>query len=126
MFSSQANSDVRPSLAASIVISGGTAMIPGFQRRLESSLRTLIQTEERYKPLRPLLSSHLVIVPTSFKPNLLSWQGGSAVGGLKIHCQEISAEEYLTRGRVTPDWSSSLLSALHKNDGHDAVATSGS
>ena len=99
------NTDVRATLASSILVTGGTAMIPGFQRRLEVTLRSLIAAEERYVPLRPLLRSSLAFVLTPFKPNLISWAGASAIGPLKIHSHEISAEDFLTRGRQAPDWS---------------------
>ena len=103
------NADVRAVLASSILVTGGTAMIPGFQRRLEASVRSLINGEERYAPLRPLLRSTLAFVLTPFKPNLISWAGASAVGPLKIHSHEISAEEYIIKGRQAPDWSTLQL-----------------
>jgi len=103
------NADVRVALASSILVTGGTAMIPGFQRRLEVTLRSLIGAEERYAPLRPLLRSSLAFVLTPFKPNLISWAGASAIVPLKIHSHEISSEDYLTKGRQAPDWSTMQL-----------------
>lgn len=51
-------------------------MIPGFQRRLAYSLRTLIETQARYESLRILLPN-LNFVTTSFLPNLIGWIGGN-------------------------------------------------
>ena len=100
------NSDLRTPLASSILVSGGTAMLPGFGPRLLASTKALILAEPRYSTLQPLVD-RLRLVETPFKPNLLAWTGGSALGALKVHSQEVTRDQYLSsQTKIAPDWTS--------------------
>ncbi|VDB99282.1 unnamed protein product [Peniophora sp. CBMAI 1063] len=115
--------DLRRTLASSILVTGGTAMLPGFIRRLHSELLRAIASSgssaarppmrpdrprppayDRYAALRPLVP-HLAVLnnpspppPTgrapAFAPATMAWVGGSLAGSLKIGGVELSREKW--------------------------------
>ncbi|KAF8525930.1 actin family [Hysterangium stoloniferum] len=114
--------DLRKGLISSILVVGGTAMLPGFIPRLHSELvRALTPREDQsrapgrrpynpYLALQPLLK-HISILnnpspppPTAakqtagrapaFSPAALPWVGGSLAGALKTGGEEISRERW--------------------------------
>lgn len=99
------NSDLRTPLASTVLLIGGTAMLPGFASRLIDSTVALIQADARYETLRSL-TPKLKVAEHPFKPNLLAWTGGSALGALKVHGQEVTREQYASSDKIAPDWPS--------------------
>ncbi|KAF8135091.1 actin family [Boletus edulis] len=116
--------DLRKTLVSSILVTGGTAMLPGFIPRLHTELlraigstmsrprqgptrsgRPLPPAYDRYAPLRPLVP-HIAILnnpapqpspsaaPPAFAPASIAWVGGSLAGALKTGGVEISREKW--------------------------------
>ncbi|KAG1722571.1 actin family [Suillus lakei] len=115
--------DLRKTLASSILITGGTAMLPGFIPRLHAELlrataplNTLSTgsrpTYDRYASLRPLVPHFAILnnpapVPSSstranmnagkapaFTPATMAWVGGSLAGALKTGGVEVAREKW--------------------------------
>ncbi|EFA79528.1 actin related protein 11 [Heterostelium album PN500] len=85
--------DIRKSLTHSILLVGGTSMLPGFKSRLSQEIEKRLgsslsetntqqqQQNNRYKQLNGL-SNHFEFIKHAFQPNYLMWLGASLVGTL--------------------------------------------
>ncbi|KAI8063445.1 actin family [Gongronella butleri] len=102
-------SDLRKPLTQSLLIIGGTAMVPGFHARLLHTLDAILKSPtpheaRRYHPLMGL-ASHFACLDhksTLFKGNVRGWIGGSLMGSLKLSGKELVKEKF--NGTVA-DWS---------------------
>ncbi|KZV94722.1 actin-like ATPase domain-containing protein [Exidia glandulosa HHB12029] len=111
--------DLRKHMATNIVVSGGTAMLPGFIPRLHqeilhrleepyhspsSSKRPLYDPYASLRPLGPIISILNNPQPPvhalkagkapAFTPAILPWLGGSLAGALKTGGEEITRERW--------------------------------
>ena len=103
--------DCRKTLAENIILVGGGVMMPGFESRLMSELKYLLETEQ-YN--RSLFIKKLAFKKPPVPANYCVWQGGALLGAL-----EILPELSITRDRYhanpyIPDWSTVL--AANKED----------
>ncbi|KAL5008860.1 hypothetical protein ScPMuIL_014441 [Solemya velum] len=93
--------DMRLELADNIVVTGGTAMLPGFHHRLQLELYDQLK--------KPKYQNKLVIKKFQFhklfsKENYTSWLGGAMYGALEtLATRSVSRDVYLTAGKLT-DW----------------------
>ncbi|CAO3597823.1 unnamed protein product [Absidia cylindrospora] len=114
--------DLRKPMMSSLLVVGGTAMVPGFQTKLKHSLLNILQLptpleSARYGSLAGLApfihfldQPSLQVVDASpsqksgpiFKSNVRGWIGGSLMGSLKLSGEEMVKEKF--NGAVT-DWS---------------------
>ncbi|KAI9302516.1 hypothetical protein BJ944DRAFT_167125 [Cunninghamella echinulata] len=105
--------DIRKAMIGSLLIVGGTALVPGFHIKLKQTLLSILQhptsTEKQlYAPLFGLTQSIQFLdhqqqqSGSIFKSNVRGWIGGSLVGYLKISGEEMVKEKF--NGSVT-DWS---------------------
>lgn len=94
--------DSRRTLASNIIVSGGTAMIPGFLHRLLSELGKLVESEELYKLLSECeFRVHKLPVP----PNIASWLGASIYASLEVFPLKSITKEHFTQNKNRlPDW----------------------
>jgi actin-related protein 10 len=115
--------DLRKTMVSSILITGGTAMLPGFIPRLHAELLRATAplnisstrsrpTYDRYASLRPLVPHFAILnnpspVPSSsaranvnagkapaFTPATMAWVGGSLAGALKTGGVEVAREKW--------------------------------
>ncbi|KAI8147018.1 actin family [Fennellomyces sp. T-0311] len=98
--------DLRRPLASSILVIGGTSMIPGFQDRLLREIYTSIQTNAKYKRIGGLEEYIGLMTDRGsgriFSASCRTWIGGSLVGTLKMAGATIPREKF--NGTV-PDWT---------------------
>ncbi|KAG0164775.1 hypothetical protein DFQ28_009841 [Apophysomyces sp. BC1034] len=106
--------DLRKPLISSLLVIGGTSLLPGFQARLKQELLRLIRNPGSFekKKYEALLQLHKSIrfldspeekgAGRIFMNNVRGWIGGSLMGSLKLSGEEISREKF--SGTVS-DWS---------------------
>ncbi|DBA04199.1 TPA: hypothetical protein N0F65_004307 [Lagenidium giganteum] len=91
--------DVRTALLESILLVGGTSMIPGFVTRLVDELMEEIQKESDKQTVR--------IVPTYFPRNMLPWIGGSVYAATEsMRNVSVSSAQYSSGDFQLSDWLS--------------------
>lgn len=107
-------SDLRKPMIESLLVVGGTALVPGFPIKLKQTLLSILQHPTKsekmeYRPLFGLANSIQFLDHNQhqqsgslFKSNVRGWIGGSLVGYLKISGEEIVKDKF--NGTVT-DWS---------------------
>ncbi|KAI8821843.1 actin family [Fimicolochytrium jonesii] len=95
--------DLRPVLAGTTLLTGGTSSTPGFRARLLAELHHLTQTAKHYRWASKLA---IAITPSpAFPPATLNWVGAALVGSLKINGQEIVRAEYVKDpNAAVADW----------------------
>ncbi|TPX70701.1 hypothetical protein SpCBS45565_g01568 [Spizellomyces sp. 'palustris'] len=91
--------DIRTELAQTILLNGGTSMLPGFQQRLQEEIMHAFEDLKQYQKLRRL-AIKVKIVQSVFAPNSMAWVGGSLAGALKVGGKEI-----LPTAPSIPDWT---------------------
>ncbi|CAO3646639.1 unnamed protein product [Cunninghamella echinulata] len=105
--------DIRKAMIGSLLIVGGTALVPGFHIKLKQTLLSILQhptstEKQQYASLFGLTQSIQFLdhqqqqSGSIFKSNVRGWIGGSLVGYLKISGEEMVKEKF--NGSVT-DWS---------------------
>lgn len=72
----QCPADTRYELARSLILAGGTCMLPGFKQRLLNELNHKVQTNKEYAELAGL-KGYFGVVDFPFPSNILSWLGGT-------------------------------------------------
>ncbi|KAI9029787.1 hypothetical protein CLU79DRAFT_480677 [Phycomyces nitens] len=101
--------DLRHELVSSIILTGGSSMMAGFQTRLHHNLVNKIKLA-KYSKLSGLLQSVKFLDSPSrsdiFPKNSQAWVGGSLVGALQLSGQVVNREQF--DGRV-PDWTRPVL-----------------
>ncbi|CAG8471462.1 7505_t:CDS:2 [Ambispora leptoticha] len=101
---------LRQPLAASILLIGGTTLLPNFQTRLYQEIILALNTDRRFKNLNGL-RDHIAFLEEKssgkvFVANCRAWVGGSLIGSLKSTVVEIAREKY--SGKV-PDWTTESI-----------------
>ncbi|KAK7504157.1 hypothetical protein BaRGS_00004461 [Batillaria attramentaria] len=93
--------DTRRELSENIVITGGSAMIPGFFHRLKREL----DASAAKPPYRDALGTKgFKFLKPPARENYTAWLGGAMVGALEtLPSKSLSRDAYLQRGRL-PDW----------------------
>lgn len=93
--------DIRKEMAQSIVIIGGTSMLPGFQHRIISELYALMK-KPKYQQELSVKKFKMYKLPA--KENYAAWLGGAFVGALEtLPSRSISRESYNQNEKLT-DW----------------------
>jgi len=93
--------DTRRALADNIIITGGTAMLPGFRHRLMSELDDLI-TLSVYKDNIGVRRFKFHTPPA--KENYVAWLGGAIYGALEVLESRSFSRELYEQGQPLPDW----------------------
>ncbi|CAG7835002.1 unnamed protein product [Allacma fusca] len=93
--------DTRKPLARSILVIGGTSMIPGFTKRLLKDLTEL--TAEKNEDVMEPTEYRAFNLPT--KENCVAWLGGSIYGATEATNIRGFTKEYFLKTGVVPDWS---------------------
>ncbi|XP_014667142.1 PREDICTED: actin-related protein 10-like, partial [Priapulus caudatus] len=110
--------DMRKVLSENIVVTGGTATLPGFTHRLQGELLRLVQTP---KYARSLAVRRFAFHAAPAKPNYTSWLGGAIFGASEVLAsRSVSKESYLESG-VIPDWSSIAERVSTKDDDRPTI-----
>ncbi|KAG2225483.1 hypothetical protein INT45_010310 [Circinella minor] len=96
--------DLRRPLASSLLLVGGTSMIPGFQSRLLQELYHLLDNTVKYKQLIGIRLGFMTDRGAGhvFTPSCRTWIGGSLVGTLKMAGATIQREKF---DGTVPDWT---------------------
>ncbi|CAG8620704.1 6589_t:CDS:2, partial [Paraglomus occultum] len=97
---------LRRSLASSILLIGGTTLLPNFQVRLSQEMLRALRVDKRFASISGL-ADHIGFLEESgsgkvFVANCRAWVGGSLIGSLKSTTAELTREKF--EGQV-PDWS---------------------
>jgi len=90
--------DCRKTLAESIVLTGGTSMIPGLKSRLIRELKLLSNSVLKGQ------ANSFRLYKCPVKPSCINWVGGAIYGASEaINFRSIPKEHFLKTGTV-PDW----------------------
>ncbi|KAI8974498.1 actin family [Pilobolus umbonatus] len=125
--------DLRKPLISSLLLIGGTSLLPGFQSRLKHELLRIMRDPEDYekRKYQPLLRLHKFIrfidnpeekgAGRVFMNNVRGWIGGSLVGSMKISGEEITKDKFPSG--IT-DWSIGNWSPIMEKDtNHSTIST---
>ena len=99
--SAQLPVDLRRPFVGSILVCGGTGMLPGLQARLHAEVAALLVGPK----LAPLRDSAAILNDRApaFAPSLLAWLGGSLAGSLKSGGEDVSREKWDAAAAVDDD-----------------------
>jgi len=101
--------DCRSTLAESLVLVGGTAMMRGFKSRLSQELKSLLATP-KYQNLK--INNFKLFQPPA-QLNYVSWLGGAIFGATDVVVtRSLSREQYL-RDPAVPDWANLRFNTQH-------------
>jgi len=101
--------DCRRQLANSLVIIGGTSMMPGFKSRLNQELKSLL-SDNKYDQLN---INHFKIYKPPGQPNYTSWLGGAIFGATDVVVtRSLTREQYL-KDPAVPDWSNLRFNTVY-------------
>merc|ERR1712013_660417 len=101
--------DCRSTLAESLVLVGGTAMMRGFKSRLSQELKSLVATP-KYQILK--INNFKLFQPPA-QLNYVSWLGGAIFGATDVVVtRSLSREQYL-RDPAVPDWANLRFNTQH-------------
>jgi len=104
--------DTRPALARSLVLVGGSAMLPGFRSRLSEELAALLNTA-RYSKLN---IPGFKVFTAPGQPNYTSWLGAAVFGATDVVVtRSLSREQYI-KDPVVPDWSNLRFNSVYNED----------
>jgi actin-related protein 10 len=126
-------------MASSLLMTGGTCMLPGFFTRLEQELIGLLQSKQQLNPVSPRklrrthdnrfsplanLHSHIAILNSpatglhpktgsapAFSPHTLPWIGASLAIALKTSGEEITREKWDDRPNLKRSTSTAPFSS---------------
>ncbi|ORZ32482.1 hypothetical protein BCR44DRAFT_1440310 [Catenaria anguillulae PL171] len=76
--------DVRGAVARNVIVSGGTALLPGFFARVREQTLNVLATDERYRELRGVENVLRFVAPGSGTVQCGPWVGASLAASLKI------------------------------------------
>jgi len=101
--------DCRQQLAASLVLVGGLATMPGFKSRLNQELKQLLATD-KYSSLK--IDSFMVHKPPG-RPNFTQWLGGAIFGATDVVVtRSLTREQYL-KDPAVPDWANLRFNSVY-------------
>eukprot|EP00088_Acartia_fossae_P068557 TRINITY_DN8722_c0_g1_i1.p1 TRINITY_DN8722_c0_g1~~TRINITY_DN8722_c0_g1_i1.p1 ORF type:complete len:402 (+),score=48.05 TRINITY_DN8722_c0_g1_i1:42-1247(+) len=93
--------DTRRELASSLLIVGGTSMMPGFKSRLNQELLYLLSLPQ-YADIK-ITEFKLYQPPAA--PNLVTWLGGAIFGATDVVVTRSLTREQYIKDPSVPDWS---------------------
>jgi hypothetical protein len=99
--------DIRKELISNIMLIGGVASIPGFNKRFLYELRRKLVYDKRYLKMQKL-QGNINLVSSIFPAVHCAWTGASLIGGLsglKGNAFEMDKNSYELNSCI-PDWSS--------------------
>jgi len=94
--------DTRKELASSIIIMGGTAMLPGFKHSLITEIKMLLD-DPRYSSRLPLKEMKIHTPPA--KDNYVAWLGAAAFGATEAVPSRSMTKDQYRQKKYIPDWS---------------------
>ena len=104
--------DCRRTLADSLVIVGGTSMLPGFKTRLNQEMKSLL-AQPKYENLK--ISNFKLYKPPA-QANYSCWLGGAVLGATDVVVtRSLSREQYLKDSAV-PDWSNLRFNTVYNQE----------
>lgn len=114
--------DTRKPLAANILITGGTGMLPGLRGRLLKELKTLTANSADTLMNDPVLQERFANGNYEFKmydppvkPNCMAWLGGTLYGATEaLGLRGINKEFFLKHGLI-PDWCDLQFDMVNAN-----------
>ncbi|KAM6954411.1 LOW QUALITY PROTEIN: actin-related protein 10-like [Aplochiton taeniatus] len=113
--------DTRKVLSESLVVIGGTAMLPGFLHRFLAEIRLLVE-KPQYCANPSLAAKRFRLHSLPAKHNCTTWLGGAVFGALQdiLGSRSVSRDHYNQTGRI-PDWC--CLSLPLSESAYDAGKT---
>ena len=104
--------DCRRQLADSLVIIGGTSMMPGFKSRLNQELKSLL-SDPKYDKLS--ITGFKMYKPPG-QPLYTAWLGGAIFGASDVVVtRSLTREQYL-KDPAVPDWSNLRFNTVYNQD----------
>lgn len=104
--------DCRRQLADSLVIIGGTSMMPGFKSRLNQELKSLL-SDPKYEKLN--MTSFKMYKPPG-QPLYTAWLGGAIFGASDVVVtRSLTREQYL-KDPTVPDWSNLRFNTVYNQE----------
>jgi len=105
--------DCRRQLADSLVIIGGTSMMPGFRSRLNQELKSLLASPRYTDSLK--ISSFKMYKPPG-QANYTAWLGGAIFGATDaVVTRSLSREQYL-KDPAVPDWANLRFNSVYNQE----------
>ena len=104
--------DCRRKLAESLVIVGGTSMLPGFKTRLNQEMKSLLATP-KYENLK--ISSFKIYKPPA-QANYTSWLGGAILGASDVVVTRSLTRESYLKDSAVPDWSNLRFNTVYNQE----------
>ena len=104
--------DCRRKLAESLVIIGGTSMLPGFKARLNQEMKSLLATP-KYENLK--ISSFKIYKPPA-QANYTSWLGGAILGASDVVVTRSLTRELYLKDSAVPDWSNLRFNTVYNQE----------
>jgi len=106
--------DCRRTLAQSLLLVGGTTMMPGFKSRLNQELKSLLALP-KYENVK--INSFKLFKPPA-QANYTAWLGGAIFGATDVVVtRSLTREQYLKDPSV-PDWSNLRFNSVYLEDRH--------
>jgi len=104
--------DCRKELAQSLLLIGGTTMMPGFKARLNQELKSLLASP-KYENMK--IPSFKVFKPPA-QANYTSWLGGAIFGATDVVVtRSLTREQYLKDPQV-PDWANLRFNSVYMEE----------
>ena len=104
--------DCRKQLAESLVIIGGTSMMPGFKSRLNQEIKSLLATP-KYEQLK---ITNFKVFKAPGQANYTSWLGGAIFGATDVVVtRSLTREQYL-KDPLVPDWSNLRFNTIDNQE----------
>jgi len=104
--------DCRKELAHSLLLVGGTTMMPGFKARLNQELKSLLATP-KYEHMK--ISSFNAFKPPA-QPNYTAWLGGAVFGATDVVVtRSLTREQYL-KDPTVPDWANLRFNSVYMEE----------
>ena len=101
--------DCRRKLADSLVIIGGTSMLPGFKARLNQEMKSLLATP-KYQHLK--ISTFKIYKPPA-QANYTAWLGGAVLGATDVVVTRSLTRETFLKDAAVPDWSNLRFNTVY-------------
>jgi len=101
--------DCRKELAQSLLLVGGTTMMPGFKSRLNQELKHLLSSP-KYSNIK--VSNFKMFKPPA-QANYTSWLGGAIFGATDVvQTRSVTREQYL-KDPAVPDWANLRFNSVY-------------
>lgn len=101
------NHDVRNQVAQNIIVTGGTAMMPLFNHKLQCRIEHLLANDSRFTALSCL---KLEFYQSNFHPNITTWVGASLITSLQVTFDHVvTMEAFKNDPMRVHDWTNTYF-----------------